>query len=243
MEQYIEYLRKSRFDRDYLDLSVEETLKRHQEILDRLARDRGFYIAKVYREVVSGESIAARPEVQKMLEEVSSGIYTGVLVVDVERLARGCSLSMWSVWPAATARIRRISARSFSSRTPRSSPLPRPTTRRTNLIRSISFSVGPISCLHFVSVLNSNMVIYLHKNPMESVVYVELEDRLRQIMRVGKVVFILKMNAMIELTTIDLILLGELRRIDSVNAIDTKTDKKERRLDIKSFLLFLFLIS
>lgn len=42
MEQYIEYLRKSRFDRDYLDLSVEETLKRHQEILDRLARDRGF---------------------------------------------------------------------------------------------------------------------------------------------------------------------------------------------------------
>ena len=39
MEQYIEYLRKSRFDRDYLDLSVEETLKRHQEILDRLARD------------------------------------------------------------------------------------------------------------------------------------------------------------------------------------------------------------
>ena len=91
MEQYIEYLRKSRFDRDYLDLSVEETLKRHQEILDRLARDRGFYIAKVYREVVSGESIAARPEVQKMLEEVSSGIYTGVLVVDVERLARGNS--------------------------------------------------------------------------------------------------------------------------------------------------------
>ena len=91
MEQYIEYLRKSRFDRDYLDLSVEETLKRHREILDRLARDRGFSIAKVYREVVSGESIAARPEVQKMLEEVSSGIYAGVLVVDVERLARGNS--------------------------------------------------------------------------------------------------------------------------------------------------------
>lgn len=91
MEQYIEYLRKSRFDCDYLDLSVEETLKRHQEILDRLERDRGFYIVKVYREVVSGESIAVRPEVQKMLEEVSSGIYTGVLVVDVERLARGNS--------------------------------------------------------------------------------------------------------------------------------------------------------
>lgn len=91
MEQYIEYLRKSRFDRDYQDLSVEETLKRHQEILDKLARDRGFYIAQVYREVVSGESIAARPEVQKMLEAVASGVFTGVLVVDVERLARGNS--------------------------------------------------------------------------------------------------------------------------------------------------------
>lgn len=39
--------------------------------------------------MVSGESIAARPEIQKLLEEVSAGIYAGVLVVDLERLARG----------------------------------------------------------------------------------------------------------------------------------------------------------
>ncbi len=89
MEQYVKYLRKSRFDRDYAELSIEETLKRHESILDKLATDRGYYIAKTYYEVVSGESIAARPEIQKMLEEVSAGIYAGVLVVDLERLARG----------------------------------------------------------------------------------------------------------------------------------------------------------
>lgn len=89
MEQYAKYLRKSRFDRDYAELSVEETLKRHESILDKLASDRGYHIAKTYYEVVSGESIAARPEIQKLLEEVNAGIYAGVLVVDLERLARG----------------------------------------------------------------------------------------------------------------------------------------------------------
>ena len=89
MEQYVKYLRKSRFDRDYAELSIEETLKRHEAILDKLAGDRGYHIAKTYYEVVSGESIAARPEIQKMLGEVSAGLYEGVLVVDLERLARG----------------------------------------------------------------------------------------------------------------------------------------------------------
>lgn len=89
MEQYAKYLRKSRFDRDYAELSVEETLKRHEAILDKLAGERGYSIAKTYYEVVSGESIAARPEIQKLLEEVNAGVYAGVLVVDVERLARG----------------------------------------------------------------------------------------------------------------------------------------------------------
>ena len=91
MEQYAMYLRKSRFDRDYAEMSVEETLKRHKAILDKVASDRGYYIAQIYYEVVSGESIAARPEIQKMLDAVSAGIYAGVLAVDVERLARGNS--------------------------------------------------------------------------------------------------------------------------------------------------------
>ena len=85
MEQYVKYLRKSRFDRDYAELSIEETLKRHEAILDKLARDRGYHIAKTYYEVVSGESIATRPEIQKMLEEMSAGCYTGVLVNDPTR--------------------------------------------------------------------------------------------------------------------------------------------------------------
>lgn len=92
MEQYVKYLRKSRFDRDYADLSMEETLRRHDVILTKLAEDKGLYIAKTYREVVSGESIAARPEIQKLLEEVGAGIWAGVLVVDLERLARGNSI-------------------------------------------------------------------------------------------------------------------------------------------------------
>ena len=89
MEQYAKYLRKSRFDRDYAEASIEETLQRHEAILDKLALERGYYVSKTYYEVVSGESISARPEVQKLLEEVNAGIYAGVLVVDLERLARG----------------------------------------------------------------------------------------------------------------------------------------------------------
>ena len=65
MEQYAKYLRKSRFDRDYAELSVEETLKRHEAILDKLAGERGYHIAKTYYEVVSGESIAARPVISE----------------------------------------------------------------------------------------------------------------------------------------------------------------------------------
>ena len=43
MEQYVKYLRKSRFDRDYAEMSMEETLKRHEAILDKLAKDRGYH--------------------------------------------------------------------------------------------------------------------------------------------------------------------------------------------------------
>lgn len=43
----------------------------------------------IYREVVSGETIADRPVMQQLLHEVESGMWDGVLVVEVERLARG----------------------------------------------------------------------------------------------------------------------------------------------------------
>ena len=41
------------------------------------------------REVRSGESIAARPEMQRLLNDVEDGRWAGVLVMEVERLARG----------------------------------------------------------------------------------------------------------------------------------------------------------
>lgn len=89
MEQYLIYLRKSRADRDAEARCGGDTLKRHRAALLGLARQRGLYIAGIYEEVVSGESIAARPEMRKLLAEVESGAYAGVLVMEVERLARG----------------------------------------------------------------------------------------------------------------------------------------------------------
>jgi Site-specific recombinases, DNA invertase Pin homologs len=45
-----------------------------------------------YREIVSGDTIAERPQVRQLLEDVGSGLWDGVLVVDVDRLGRGDSI-------------------------------------------------------------------------------------------------------------------------------------------------------
>ena len=92
MDKYLMYLRKSRMDKDYDELSVEETLKRHQQILNDLASKNNYFIEKTYKEVVSGESISERPEVQKLLADISTGEYSGVLVVDIDRLSRGSGI-------------------------------------------------------------------------------------------------------------------------------------------------------
>ena len=89
MEQYCAYLRKSRADRDAELRGEEETLKRHRRILTELAEKMKIHISKWYCEVVSGDTIADRPAVQELLSDVESGIWKGVLVVEVERLARG----------------------------------------------------------------------------------------------------------------------------------------------------------
>lgn len=86
---YCAYLRKSRKDIE-AELSGEgETLKRHEKILLDLAAKMKINIDKIYREVVSGETIASRPEMQQLLTDVEQGVWKGVLVVEVERLARG----------------------------------------------------------------------------------------------------------------------------------------------------------
>lgn len=86
---YAVYLRKSRRDLDAEARGESETLERHFQILKALARQMHLNIQRVYAEVVSGETIDARPQMQLLLRDVETGAYDGVLVVEVERLARG----------------------------------------------------------------------------------------------------------------------------------------------------------
>lgn len=86
---YAMYLRKSRADVEAEAHGEGETLIRHEQILLELAKKMNLSVTAIYREIVSGESIDARPEVQKLLAEVEQGMYEGVLVVDIDRLARG----------------------------------------------------------------------------------------------------------------------------------------------------------
>ena len=89
MEQYAIYLRKSRADVESEEKDALDILQRHERLLLELARRQSLNITEIYREVVSGDSIAARPQMQELLSAVEKGVYSGVLVVDVDRLARG----------------------------------------------------------------------------------------------------------------------------------------------------------
>lgn len=89
MGNYCMYLRKSRSDSEAEARGEGETLTRHQNILTELAGHHKLNIVKIYREIVSGDSIEARPQMQYLLTDVEAGKYEGVLVVEIERLARG----------------------------------------------------------------------------------------------------------------------------------------------------------
>lgn len=89
MEQYCIYLRKSRADMEAEAHGEGETLARHEHALLDLARRLHLNVTEIYREIVSGDSIAARPIMQRVLSEVEQGMWAGVLVMEVERLARG----------------------------------------------------------------------------------------------------------------------------------------------------------
>lgn len=86
---YDAYLRKSRADAELEKLKKFDTLKQHEKLLKDRAKQLGIKIRHIYREVVSGESIQDRPEIQKVLAEVETGVPDGILVVEVERLTRG----------------------------------------------------------------------------------------------------------------------------------------------------------
>lgn len=85
---YAMYLRRSRADEE---LGYENTLGRHEEMLRNLAAQAGIHVdeSHIYREIVSGESIEARPQMQRLLKAVEMGLYTGVLCIELERLSRG----------------------------------------------------------------------------------------------------------------------------------------------------------
>ena len=89
-DEFLVYLRKSRSD-DPL-LSVEEVLAKHEAILDEWCeRYLGGKVPEEnkYREVVSGETIADRPDMQIILKRIESPKIKGVIIVDVQRLSRG----------------------------------------------------------------------------------------------------------------------------------------------------------
>lgn len=92
MDRYLMYLRKSRMDTDYDEVSVEETLSRHRQILDRFCKDKKLNVVEVLEEVVSGESLAARPQMMRLLDLIGTGMYAGVVCMDIERLSRGSSM-------------------------------------------------------------------------------------------------------------------------------------------------------
>lgn len=83
------YLRKSRKDDELEALGEGDTLSRHRKILLDYAAKHKLVIGQIYEEVVSGDTIAARPVMQKLLDDVSAEMWDGVLVVEIERLARG----------------------------------------------------------------------------------------------------------------------------------------------------------
>lgn len=88
-EQYAMYLRKSRADAEAEARGEGETLARHKNTLMELARKQHLDVVKIYREIVSGDSISTRPQMQLLLADISEKKYKGIIVMEVERLARG----------------------------------------------------------------------------------------------------------------------------------------------------------
>lgn len=90
-EEILMYLRKSRTDDPAL--SVSEVLSKHETILNEWT-ERNFPGQAIpegnrFREVISGETIEERKEVQKVLRLIENPKYKAVLVVEPQRLSRG----------------------------------------------------------------------------------------------------------------------------------------------------------
>ena len=88
-QHYLMYLRKSRADIEAESRGEADVLARHEAELMRTAHRLGITVSQVYREVVSGDTISDRPMMRRLLDEVEHGLWAGVLVMEVPRLARG----------------------------------------------------------------------------------------------------------------------------------------------------------
>lgn len=91
-EDLLVYLRKSRTDDP--TLSVEEVLSKHEQMLNEWVERNLPGLGRVpegnrYREVVSGETIDSRPEIQEVLRRIESPRAKAVLIVEPQRLSRG----------------------------------------------------------------------------------------------------------------------------------------------------------
>ena len=81
-----QYLRKSRMEEG---LETDEVLAKHRKALADYAARNDIRIIATYEEVVSGESLYARPEMLRLLRDVEAGSYDAVLCMDLDRLSRG----------------------------------------------------------------------------------------------------------------------------------------------------------
>ena len=92
MEQYVKYLRKSRFDRDYAELSIEETLKRHEDIILRK------HIMRLYRANLLPQDLKFKKCLKRLVPEYMPAYWLLTL----------------NVWQEVMVLTRHISVRYFS---------------------------------------------------------------------------------------------------------------------------------
>ena len=86
---YAIHLRKSRADLEAEARGEGESLARHRARLLAFAERAGLPVVAEYSEIISGDRLSDRPEMQRLLADVSAGKYDGVLTVEVSRLTRG----------------------------------------------------------------------------------------------------------------------------------------------------------
>lgn len=83
------YLRKSRADVEAEARGEGETLAKHKSALLKLAKTQNVTVIKVFDEIVSGESLFHRPQMNELLKNVEDNQYDAVLIMDLDRLGRG----------------------------------------------------------------------------------------------------------------------------------------------------------